>query len=136
MTHYTFKKFQGVTMNIAIFIFINSPLNQAIAIVYNETCFGPVIVAKEIFEKAVQLKNIAVKNGIECIEENNLTQSLFENSQVDDFIPDEFYLTIANIIADIFKTQKTVTKIPQELSPLLSLDTWRAFQMQYSCELV
>jgi flagellar biosynthetic protein FlhB len=123
-------------MNIAIFIFINSPLNQAIAIVYNETCFGPVIVAKEIFEKAVQLKNIAVKNGIECIEENNLTQSLFENSQVDDFIPDEFYLTIANIIADIFKTQKTVTQIPQELSPLLSIDTWRAFQMQPSCELV
>ena len=72
-------------------------MKKAVAVKYSRELPAPFIVAKGKGELAGKLLKIAREHNIEIIENRDLTESLIK-LDIDDFIPEEFYEIMAQII--------------------------------------
>ncbi len=72
-------------------------MKKAVAVKYSKELPAPFVVARGKGELAKKLLEIAKANNIEIIENRDLAESLI-TLDIDDFIPEEFYEIMAQII--------------------------------------
>lgn len=82
---------------------ITNPTHYAIAIKYDEKeDSAPVVLAKGKDYVALKIKEKARENKIRIIENKPLAQAMFDAVEIGEQIPQEFYVAIAKILADIY----------------------------------
>jgi len=79
-------------------------LKKAIALEYREDLPAPFILAKGQERMAERLVEIARENEIEILPMPELTDSLF-TLQIGDWIPEEFYRIVAELLVFIYKVR-------------------------------
>lgn len=85
-------------------VVITNPTHYAIALKYDNTKdSAPKIIAKGVDFIALKIKEIAHENDIPIIENPPLARALYEQVEIDQAIPSDFYKAIAEIFTYIYK---------------------------------
>jgi flagellar biosynthetic protein FlhB len=76
-----------------------NPTHYAVALRYvREQGGAPLVVAKGLDLVALRIREVAEEHNIPVVEDKPLARSLFDNVEVDQMIPPEFYKAVAEII--------------------------------------
>jgi flagellar biosynthetic protein FlhB len=85
-------------------VIVTNPTHFAIGLKYQ---FGampaPKIVAKGAGFVAEKIKEVARSHGVPCIENKPLARTLFYAVKVGDFIPEQFYVIVAELLAEVYR---------------------------------
>lgn len=88
-------------------VIIRNPTHYAVALGYDpEKNRAPMVLAKGADRVALKIVEIGEENGIYIMENRPLARGLFESVEVDMEIPEEFYQTVAEILAFVYKLKK------------------------------
>ena len=88
-------------------VIITNPTHYAVALKYDKTVnVSPLIIAKGIDFLAIKIKDIANENNIPIIENPALARALYDQLEVDQSIPEEFFKAIAEIFTYIYELKK------------------------------
>lgn len=80
-------------------VIITNPTHYAIALRYvREEGGAPMVLAKGIDHLALRIREIATSNGVPIIENRPLARALYDQAEIDQMIPQEFYKAVAEII--------------------------------------
>jgi len=90
-------------------VVITNPTHYAIAIKYADGDMdAPIVVAKGVDFVAQKIKLIAKEHEIVTVENRPLARSLYEQVEVGDRIPEEFFKAIAEILAYVYRIQRKI----------------------------
>ncbi|MCL2125448.1 MAG: flagellar biosynthesis protein FlhB [Oscillospiraceae bacterium] len=85
-------------------VVITNPTHYAVALKYDEAVSSaPVVVAKGADYIARKIKEIAIENNVEIVENKPLAQSLYMLCEVDDEIPADLYQAVADILVFVYR---------------------------------
>ncbi len=88
-------------------VVITNPTHYACAIEYNELIMdAPKLVSKGIDHLAFRIRKIAKENDIPIIENKPLARAIYDQVEINDYIPREFYSALAKILSQIDKYQR------------------------------
>jgi flagellar biosynthetic protein FlhB len=88
-------------------VVVTNPTHYSIALRYDkERDHVPRVVAKGVDHLAFKIREIAVKHRIEIVENKPLARGLYKAVEVDEFIPDEFFQAVAEVLAYVYKAEK------------------------------
>jgi flagellar biosynthesis protein FlhB len=91
-------------------VIVTNPTHFAIGLKYTAGEMpAPRIVAKGAGFVAQKIKEVASKHGVPLIENKPLAQALFYVVKVGDYIPEKFYLIVAELLAQVYKRRNGVT---------------------------
>lgn len=87
-------------------VVITNPTHFAVAIKYDETKMdAPYVVAKGVDFIAQKIKFIAKENDIITVENRPLARALYDQTELGQVVPEEFFKAIAEILAFVYKTK-------------------------------
>jgi flagellar biosynthesis protein FlhB len=87
-------------------VVITNPTHFAIALKYDETkSDAPLVVAKGVDFVAQKIKYIAKENDVIMVENRPLARALYDQTEVGQAIPEEFFKAVAEILAFVYKTR-------------------------------
>ena len=87
-------------------VVVVNPTHYAVALMYDpQKVPAPVVLAKGVDFVAFKIREIAKNNNIPIVENKPLAQSLYKLVQIDDIIPQELYVAVAEILQYVY-TQK------------------------------
>lgn len=87
-------------------VVITNPTHFAIALKYDENdAEAPFVVAKGVDFVAQKIKYIAKENDVVMVENRPLARSLYDQAEVGQAIPEEFFKAVAEILAFVYKTK-------------------------------
>ena len=90
-------------------VIITNPTTFAVALMYKpKEMHAPQIVAKGAGFIAQKIKEVAKKHGVPLTENKPLAQSLFYSVKVGHYVPEKFYLIVAELLAQVYKQKKRV----------------------------
>ncbi|WP_181348727.1 flagellar biosynthesis protein FlhB [Thalassobacillus sp. CUG 92003] len=90
-------------------VVITNPTHYAIAIKYDEDkASAPIVVAKGVDFIAQKIKEVARANDVVTIENRALARSLYQESDIDEPIDEQFYKAVAEVLAYVYQLQRTV----------------------------
>lgn len=90
-------------------VVITNPTHYAIAIKYDEQKMdAPFVVAKGVDFVAQKIKLIAKENDVTTVENRPLARALYDQTEIGQGIPEEFFKAIAEILAFIYKAKGKV----------------------------
>lgn len=90
-------------------VVITNPTHYAVALKYdNKVDQAPKMVAKGIDFLALKIKDVAKENNVTIIENPALARSLYNQLEVEQAIPEEFYKAIAEIFSYVYDLKKKV----------------------------
>lgn len=90
-------------------VVITNPTHYAIAIKYDEEKMdAPFVVAKGVDFVAQKIKLIAKENDVTTIENRPLARALYDQTEIGQGIPEEFFKAIAEILAFVYKAKGKV----------------------------
>jgi flagellar biosynthetic protein FlhB len=85
-------------------VIVTNPTHFAIALKYDQgTMHAPRVVAKGADLMAQRIREIAAAHGIPILERKPLARALYKMCDVGDEIPEEFYSTVAEILAYVYE---------------------------------
>ncbi len=85
-------------------VVITNPIHYAVALKYEMGKMpAPLVVAKGAGFIAEKIKQVAISNMVPVIENKILAQTLFFAVEVGDYIPEKFYLVVAEILAQVYR---------------------------------
>jgi len=85
-------------------VVITNPTHFAVALAYNEKrSSAPIVVAKGQDYIARKIREVAIENGVEIVENPPLAQSLFAMCEVNDEIPEDLYQAVADILVFVYR---------------------------------
>ncbi|MCK9479807.1 MAG: flagellar biosynthesis protein FlhB [Firmicutes bacterium] len=88
-------------------VVITNPTHYAVALKYDQGGGdAPIVLAKGVDYVALQIKKKAKEHKVEIIENKPLARALFETVEIGDEIPQDFYVAVAQILADIYNMKK------------------------------
>ena len=88
-------------------VVITNPTHYAVALKYEiENDSAPKVVAKGVDSLAQKIKSIARENGVPIHEDKELARSLYKYCDVGEFIPQELFQSVAEVLAYIFKLRQ------------------------------
>lgn len=88
-------------------VVITNPTHYAVALKYEQNQEGaPVVVAKGQDYVAQKIKEKARENHVEIVEDKPLARALYAACEIGDAIPQEFFVAVAQILAEIYKIKK------------------------------
>ncbi len=88
-------------------VIVTNPTHYSVALRYDkEKDNVPRVVAKGVDHMAFQIRKIASQYNIRIVENPPLARSLYKAVEVDQFIPDEFFQTVAELLAYVYKLNK------------------------------
>jgi len=91
-------------------VVVTNPTSFAIAIRYvAKEMPAPQIVAKGAGFIAERIKETARSHGIYVVEDKPLARALFQAVKIGDYIPESFYLIVAELLARVYKKRNRVT---------------------------
>lgn len=92
-------------------VVITNPTHYAVAIAYEEKIHNaPTVTAKGQNYIAQKIKEIAKANDIPIIENKPVARAMYEQVEIGDEIPEEFYLAVAEILAYVYRLK---SKMPE-----------------------
>ena len=90
-------------------VVITNPTHYAIAIKYDETVTAaPYVIAKGTDTTALKIKEIAKQHNVMTVENKPLARSMYEVVEIDEVIPEDFYQSVAEILAFVYQMEKRV----------------------------
>lgn len=85
-------------------VIVTNPTHFAIALKYKvHEMPAPKVVAKGAGFVAMRIKEMAIQNRVPLVENKPLAQGLYHAVNVGDYIPEKFYLIVAELLAGIFR---------------------------------
>lgn len=85
-------------------VIVTNPTEFAVALQYDSaTMHAPKVVAKGRGYMAMRIREIAIEHGVPILERKPLARALYKMVEVGQFIPDEFYSTVAEILAYVYE---------------------------------
>lgn len=86
-------------------VVITNPTHYAVAIKYDQESGmnAPIVVAKGIDHKAIQIKKIARENEVHIVENKELARSLYAQVEEEQPIPEALFAAVAEVLAYVFK---------------------------------
>lgn len=88
-------------------VVVTNPTHYAVALQYNkEEASAPKVVAKGIDFLAIKIKDIARQHHIPIIENPSMARALYDQLDINQEIPEEFYEAIAEIFTYIYELNK------------------------------
>jgi flagellar biosynthetic protein FlhB len=89
-------------------VVVTNPTHIAVAIQYDQqTMNAPVIVAKGQDFIAQKIKDIAAEYDIPIVENKPLARALMQQVEVGESIPEELYLSVAEVLAFVYRLKKS-----------------------------
>jgi flagellar biosynthetic protein FlhB len=85
---------------------VTNPTHYAIGLKYNSEMEAPIVTVKGQDATAIYIKELALKFEIPIFEDKELARALFPVCVMDKPIPPEFYMAVAQIIAQIMKEKQ------------------------------
>lgn len=90
-------------------VIITNPTHFAIAIQYDpDKADAPKVLAKGKNLIAQNIKKVAEENEIPIVENKPLARALYAEVEIGDFIPEELYHAVAEVLAYVYKLKKSV----------------------------
>ena len=90
-------------------VIITNPTHYAIALKYDENKLdAPYVVAKGVDFVAQKIKLVAKENEVITVENRPLARALYSQTEIGDAIPEEFFKAVAEILAFVYRTKKTI----------------------------
>lgn len=90
-------------------VVITNPTHYAIVIKYNDGDMdAPIVVAKGVDFVAQKIKLIAKENEIVEVENRPLARSLYDQVEIGQAVPEEFFKAIAEILAYVYRIQRKI----------------------------
>lgn len=90
-------------------VVITNPTHYAIVLKYDDgEMDAPVIVAKGVDFVAQKIKMIANEHNIVMVENRPLARSLYDEVEIGDRIPEQFFKAIAEILAYVYRIQRKI----------------------------
>lgn len=87
-------------------VIITNPTHFAIAIKYDESkTDAPFVVAKGVDFIAQKIKLIAKENDVIMVENRPLARALYDQTEIGQVIPEDFFKAVAEILAFVYKTK-------------------------------
>ena len=86
-------------------VVINNPTHFSVALRYKLGDVAPMIVAKGADHRAFRIREIAAEHNIPMLENPPLARGLFDAAEENEFIPENFYRAVAEILAEIMNAQ-------------------------------
>ncbi len=88
-------------------VVLTNPTHYAVALRYDRsTSAAPIVVAKGSDALARQIARIARKHGVPVLERKPLTRALYKYVEIGKEIPPEFYQTVAEILAFLYRQKR------------------------------
>jgi flagellar biosynthetic protein FlhB len=85
-------------------VVVTNPTHFAVALQYDsKTMHAPKVVAKGQDLIAMRIREIAVASGVPILERKPLARALYKMCNVGQEIPEEFYSTVAEILAYVYE---------------------------------
>ncbi|MBO6559959.1 MAG: flagellar biosynthesis protein FlhB [Nisaea sp.] len=89
-------------------VVITNPTHYAIALKYDmEQMAAPRVVAKGVDAVALRIREIANENEVPMVENRPLARALYDNAELDEEIPEDYYKAVAEVISYVFKMNQT-----------------------------
>lgn len=90
-------------------VVITNPTHFAIALKYDdEKMDAPIVLAKGADFIAQKIKLIAKEHDIVMVENRPLARALYDEVEIGDRIPDQFFKTVAEILAYVYRIQRKI----------------------------
>jgi len=90
-------------------VIITNPTHYSIAIQYDsEEMSAPMVVAKGVDLTALKIREIAEEYDIPLVENRPLAQTLYKTLEVGDFVPEDLFQAVAEILAYVYKLKGKV----------------------------
>ncbi|RFU71302.1 flagellar biosynthesis protein FlhB [Peribacillus saganii] len=87
-------------------VVITNPTHYAIALKYDESKQeAPYIVAKGVDFMAQKIKYVAKENNVILMENRPLARALYDQTEIGQAIPEEFFKAVAEILAFVYKSK-------------------------------
>ena len=91
-------------------VVITNPTHFAVALKYDNTVSqAPVLVAKGADYLAFKIRDIALENDVDVVENKPLARMLYANVELGDEIPPELYQAVAEVLAYVYQLHKKVS---------------------------
>ncbi|MGP4059842.1 flagellar biosynthesis protein FlhB [Halobacillus sp. H74] len=88
-------------------VVITNPTHYAIAIKYEESkSEAPFVVAKGVDFLALKIREVARSNDVMTVENRPLARSLYQHSEIDQPIDEQFYKAVAEVLAYVYQLEK------------------------------
>lgn len=85
-------------------VVVTNPTHFAVALKYDKaTMRAPRVVAKGQDFLAQRIREIAIEHGVSILERKPLARALYQNVEVGQEVPEEFYAAIAEILAYVYE---------------------------------
>ncbi len=90
-------------------VVITNPTHYAIAIKYDETVTSaPYVVAKGTDATALKIKEVAQLHQVMTVENKPLARAMYDEVEIDEIIPEDFYQAVAEVLAFVYQMEKKV----------------------------
>ncbi|MFN2746242.1 MULTISPECIES: flagellar biosynthesis protein FlhB [unclassified Bacillus (in: firmicutes)] len=90
-------------------VIITNPTHYAIALKYDEGKMdAPFIIAKGVDLMAQKIKQIAKEHDVMMVENRPLARALYDQVEIDQAVPEEFFKAVAEILAYVYKTKQKI----------------------------
>lgn len=87
-------------------VVITNPTHYAIALKYNaQESSAPKVIAKGVDYLAQRIRQLAIDNDIEIVEDRPLARTLYDACQIGSEIPYELYQAVAEILAQVYRAK-------------------------------
>lgn len=85
-------------------VVVTNPTHYAVALYYDpEKNDAPIVTVKGQRLRALKIKELAKKYGIQIVENKPVAQALFASAEEDEYIPEDLYRAVAEILAYVYK---------------------------------
>ncbi|MGI6731890.1 MAG: flagellar biosynthesis protein FlhB [Anaerovoracaceae bacterium] len=92
-------------------VIVRNPTHFAVALKYDiDKDFAPMVLAKGQGHVALRIIEAGEKNNIAITENRPLARSLYEAVEINEYIPEEFYQAVAEVMAWVFNNRKNKDK--------------------------
>lgn len=91
-------------------VVITNPTHFAVALQWNnETMHAPKIIAKGKDHLALRIKELARRSDVPMVENRPLARALYENVEIGDEIPEEYWDIVSVVLAEIYRLSGRVS---------------------------
>jgi flagellar biosynthetic protein FlhB len=87
-------------------VVVTNPTHFAVALFYEEGMGAPQCVAKGVDLVALKIREIATENNVPIVENPPLARALHASVEIDEFIPEEHYRAVAEVVAFVMKAKR------------------------------
>lgn len=100
---------RGLAMVKSADVIVTNPTHFSVAIKYDRSdMHAPMIVAKGVDHMAFKIRELAKEARVPIVENPPLARALYKQCEVGDFVPRELFSTVAEVLAYVYKTLKSL----------------------------